>query len=121
MYKTKKSIEKWLSKMNINNYSLRSNLVDVEGDVNLSDRNLEVIPVQFGIVKGYFICSGNNLKSLEGSPKTVGGYFDCSDNKLKSLKGCPKTVGGSFICFRNPLKIQGLPSNHDITELVSYK
>jgi len=89
MYKTKKSIEKWLSKMNIFNYSLRDNLVDVEGNVFLSSSNLEVIPVQFGIVKGDFSCSENNLESLEGCPETVGGGFYCYRNNLKSLKYLP--------------------------------
>ena len=110
MYKTKKSIEKWLSEMNIKNYSLRDNLVDVEGDVDLYGRNLEVIPVQFGIVKGYFYCFQNKLKSLEGSPRTVGGSFYCYDNKLKSLEGSPKTVGGHFNCHRNKLEsLEGSP------------
>ena len=100
MYKTKKSIEKWLSKMDIKNYSLRDNLVDVEGDVDLYGRNLEVIPVQFGIVKGYFWCSSNNLKSLEGCPKTVGGNFNCFRNNLESLKYLPD-IKGELICDDN--------------------
>jgi len=106
----KQEIIDWLSKMNIKNYSLRDNLVDVDGNVNLYDRNLEVIPVQFGIVKGHFSCSGNNLKSLEGIPQTVGGHFYCSKNNLKSLEGCPQTVGGHFWCWYNNLKsLEGSP------------
>jgi len=94
----------WLDKMNIKNYSLRDNLVDVEGDVDLFNRKLKVIPVQFGIVKGYFNCSDNKLKSLEGSPETVEGSFYCFQNNLESLEGSPKTVGGDFSCWANKLE-----------------
>ena len=100
----KQEIIDWLSEMNIKNYSLRDDLVDVEGDVDLFNRKLKVIPVQFGIVKGYFNCSENNLKSLEGCPQTVGGSFSCSWNKLESLEGSPKTVGGDFSCWGNKLE-----------------
>ena len=86
----KQEIIDWLDKMGIENYSLRDDLtVDVEGNVNLYNTNLEVIPVQFGIVKGYFDCFGNKLKSLEGCPQTVGGHFSCFGNKLESLKYLP--------------------------------
>ena len=100
----KQEIIDWLDKMNIKNYSLRDDLVDVEGSVNLYGRKLKVIPVQFGIVKGDFDCSYNNLKSLEGSPKTVGGNFNCWGNNLESLDGCPKTVWGYFDCSNNNLE-----------------
>jgi hypothetical protein len=32
-------------------------------------------------VGGDFICSYNQLTSLDGAPNHVGGDFDCSDNK----------------------------------------
>jgi len=99
-----KEIIDWLSEMDISNYSLRDNLVDVEGSVYLSNMNLKVIPVQFGIVKGGFWCSSNNLKSLEGCPEIVESDFYCYENKLKSLEGSPKTVGGNFWCSRNKLE-----------------
>ena len=107
----KQEIIDWLDKMGIENYSLMDDLtVNVEGHVYLSYRNLEVIPVQFGIVKGGFRCSSNNLKSLEGCPRTVGGSFYCYGNKLESLEGSPKTVGGGFWCSWNKLKsLEGSP------------
>ena len=90
----KQEIIDWLDKMNIFNYSLRDDLtVDVDGSVFLFNKNLKVIPVQFGIVKGDFYCFRNNLKSLEGSPKTVGGHFSCYENKLESLKYLPDIKG----------------------------
>ena len=54
---------------------------DVDGDVDLSNMNLDKIPVKFNLVGGYFYCSNNNLTSLEGCPKEVGGDFYCSYNK----------------------------------------
>ena len=96
----KREIIDWLDKMEIENYSLRDDLVDVEGDVDLSGRNLEVIPVQFGIVKGHFYCWGNDLKSLEGCPKTVGGNFYCFRNNLESLKYLPD-IKGELFCDDN--------------------
>ena len=106
----KQEIIDWLDKMDIENYSLRDDLVDVEGDVDLFNRKLKVIPVQFGIVKGSFYCSRNNLKSLEGCPKTVGGNFNCSRNNLKSLKGSPEIVESGFYCWENNLKsLEGCP------------
>ena len=85
----KREIIDWLSEMNIKNYSLRDDLVDVDGSVFLFNKNLKVIPVQFGIVKGDFSCFQNKLKSLEGCPETVGGVFWCWGNKLESLKYLP--------------------------------
>jgi hypothetical protein len=97
---------------------------DVEGDVDLSDRDLTELPIKFNKVSGYFYCYNNKLTSLKGCPKIVGGdfncynnqltsligspekvgsYFDCHDNKLTSLKGCPKEVGGKFDCSFNNL------------------
>ena len=107
----KQEIIDWLSEMNIKNYSLRADLtVDVDGSVFLFNRNLEVIPVQFGVVKGNFNCSRNNLKSLEGCPQSVGSSFYCSKNNLKSLEGCPRTVEGNFYCWNNNLEsLEGSP------------
>ena len=51
-----------------------------------------------------FDCSGNELTSLEGSPKTVGRDFFCSGNELTSLEGSPKTVGRDFYCYGNKKK-----------------
>jgi len=110
----KQEIIDWLSEMNIKNYSLRDDLVDVDGSVFLFNKNLKVIPVQFGIVKGDFSCFQNKLKSLEGCPETVGGDFFCSKNKLKSLEGCPETVGGVFWCWGN--KLESLKYLPDIKE-----
>ena len=74
-------IGNWLDSMGIHNYTINNDLtVDVDGDVDLYNKNLTKIPVQFNEVLGNFDCSYNNLESLEWHPKYVGGDFDCSHN-----------------------------------------
>jgi len=86
------------------NYTFNDDLsIDVNGNVNLSYRVLTKLPIKFRNVSGFFDCSGNNLTSLEGSPKTLGLNFHCRDNNLKSLVGGPETVGGYFDCSFNKL------------------
>jgi len=111
MLKTKKQIKDWLDQYSIYNYTINKDLtVDVDGDVNLSYENLTEIPVQFGIVGGYFYCYNNQLTSLQGCPKEIGGYFVCSNNQLTSLEHCPKEVGGYFDCYYNQLtSLEGCP------------
>lgn len=95
----------------IENYTINDDLtVDVDGDVDLSNQQLEEIPVIFGKVTGYFNVAINNLKSLEGCPYYVGRWFSCSVNELENLKGSPEEVGGSFFCNNNKLKsLEGMP------------
>ena len=95
----------------------KTGLVNIEGKFDCSHQDLEDFKgVRFGIVDGYFNCSGNKLKSLYGAPKKVTGRiekdgsktrgygdFFCSSNQLTSLNGAPKTVGGYFGCDGNQL------------------
>ena len=106
------NIEKILNELGIENYTIRPDFrVDVDGDVNIRNRNLETLPVRFGKIKGSFDCSNNNLKSLEGAPSQVGYSFSCSYNNLKSLEGAPSQVGDNFYCFNNNLtSLTGAPS-----------
>jgi len=98
-------------KYDIKNYTINDDgSIDVDGDVDLSKRGLERIPIKFIEVTGDFYCYENNLTSLEGCPETVGGDFNCSHNKLISLEGGPKKVGGDFECARNNLtSLKGSP------------
>jgi hypothetical protein len=101
---TKEEIKAWLNKYEVKNYTINDNLtVDVSGNVNLFNKQLEEIPFKFGIVNGTFDCSYNELTSLEFSPNKVVGYFDCNHNKLTSLEFCPQKVSGHFICSYNEL------------------
>ena len=109
--KSKKEIQEWLSEMGVKNYTINSDLtVDVDSDVNLLSLKLSYLPVQFGVVSGYFYCDYNQLTSLKGCPKEVGGHFSCGYNELTSLAGCPKEVGGYFSCEYNELtSLEGCP------------
>ena len=102
---------KWLKKMDITDYSVDSEgFVNVDGDVDISNKKLTSIPVKFGYVGGYFYCHYNNLSSLQGAPREVGGYFYCHYNNLSSLQGAPREVGGSFECWNNNLtSLEGAP------------
>jgi len=75
----------------------------VEGDIDLSDRNLEHLPdLRMVIVTGYFNCSYNRLTDLEGSPASVGAFY-CCHNKLTTLSGAPKDISGEFYYHYNPV------------------
>ncbi len=84
--------------------------ISVDGDVDLSDRSLKIIPLVFKEVSGDFECNHNQLKSLEGCPEKVSGDFVCYNNQLESLQGCPEKVGGDFDCSFNQLtSLEGCP------------
>jgi len=105
MLRNHKEIKAWLDRMEIKNYVINdTGTITVDGDVNISNRKLTSIPVQFRIVYGGFNCNSNKLKSLEGAPREVGGDFNCSGNRLKSLDGSPREVGSSFNCWNNGFK-----------------
>jgi len=72
-------IREWLEQMGIENYTINDDgTVDVDGDVNISNKNLTEIPIQFGKVNGNFWCNNNELTTLKGVPRIVGGIFSCS-------------------------------------------
>lgn len=99
----KQEIIHWCKKMNIKNYSLREDLtIDVSENVNLSNKELKALPYKFGIVQGHFICSKNELLSLNNAPDKVTKIFDCSKNKLTSLNNAPKQVGDIY-CDNNKI------------------
>ena len=106
-YKDKQQIINWLDKYDIKNYTLMPDeqygfVIDVNGSVDLSHKELINIPVKFNEVSGDFHCHINKLTSLEFSPQTVCGNFLCNHNKLTSLEFCPQTVSDSFDCHNNP-------------------
>lgn len=98
-------------KYNIKHYIINEDgTVDVNEDVDLSNKFLTKIPIKFGIVAGEFNIINNQLTSLEGSPNEVYGNFYCSENKLSTLKGGPKSVMGDFYCSKNQLiSLEGSP------------
>lgn len=111
--KSKQEIDSICKKYGIKNYSINiDGSIDVDGDINLSYKELTKIPLKFGKVSGDFHCDGNLLESLEGCPTSVGGGFFCYENQLESLEGCPKSVGGDFFCSNNQLEsLEGCPKS----------
>ena len=90
-------------------YSIRNQVKEIDGEL-VYEWELR-IPKYFNTLRpfsfidrvgGNFICSNNNLTSLEGAPSSVGGNFDCYNNNLTSLEGAPSSVGGNFDCSDNP-------------------
>jgi len=102
-----KDIHKICERYGIANYTINSDgSIDVDGDVDLYWKDLTKLPLKFNNVSGNFICSRNNLTTLEGSPKSVSGHFYCYVNNLTTLEGSPQTVGGNFRCSDNPISDQ---------------
>jgi len=103
-FSSPKPIIDWLDFMNIRNYTINKDLtVDVNGWVILAKKNLLDIPIQFGVVKGDFLCHDNKLTTLRGCPNEVHGRFICSNNFLKDLLFSPKIVTNYFWTTNNPL------------------
>ena len=111
MYSTRAEVENWLISMNVKNYIINEDLtVDVNGNVDLSEKNINKIPIQFNIIKGDFFCIYNSLTNLKGCPKVVYGGFTCRENKLTSLEGCSEVITGYFSCSGNKLtNLEGCP------------
>jgi len=107
----KDQIDLICKKYTIQNYLINADgSIDVDGDVEIYNKNITVSPLVFNIVTGDFAIEECELTSLEGFPRTVGGNFDCSNNKLTSLENGPKKVSGNFYCSRNNLtSLVGLP------------
>lgn len=123
---TEEEITKICKNWNIKNYTINSDgSVDVDGDVSLKYRllklekkwfrsKLDKIPLKFGRVSGNFYCYGNNLTTLEGSPRYIGGEFDCSNNKLTSLVGGPEVVIKTYRANRNQINsFEGFPDDFE--------
>ena len=108
---SKEEIDHLCKKFNIKNYSINSDLsIDVQGDVDLDNLKLRLLPLRFSRVSGNFTCSYNLLTTLEGGPREVGGHFYCHSNHLTTLEGCPREVGGHFYCYSNQLTtLEGCP------------
>ena len=110
---TRKETEAWLHNIGIRSYIIKDDLtVDVIGNVLLYCKNLDYIPVQFGVVSENFSCSDNFLTSLKGCPTKVGWHFDCDNNNLTSLEHCPTKVGGYFSCENNMI-VSEMPEDYN--------
>ncbi len=84
--------------------------INVKGDVDLSDKNLQSIPLKFSRVEGSFWINDNNLRNLQGCPEWVGGDFFVYNNNLSSLVGGPQIVKGEYSARSNKLSsTEGFP------------
>lgn len=94
----------------------------IKGDVNIGNKNLKKITdiLDFSKIEitGNFVCSDNQLTTLEGAPRKVGMGFYCNNNQLTSLEGAPQEIGffttnsrgGTFNCSNNKLtSLKGAP------------
>ena len=109
------NIEAWCDEMGIENYTINSQgEIDVDGDVDLVDKDFKELPHKFGIVNGFFNIRGcNNLTSLKNCPNQVNGdKFSCKDcNNLKTMIGCPSYIKGSLLCnwCKKLISLEGCP------------
>ena len=104
LFENFQDIDSICKKFGIKNYTVNPDgSVDVDDDVDLSNKGLTKLPLKFGRVSGHFDCGDNQFTSLEGSPIHVGGHFECGRNHLTSLEGAPREVGGDFYCNNNQL------------------
>lgn len=101
MLTDKKAIQSWLQSVSILAYSINKDFtVDVMGNVNLSYQKLTHIPIQFGVIKGYFNALCNDFTSFEGFPLVVEGNFQChlnNDIDFSSFK--TQKITKNFFCL----------------------
>ena len=98
----KAEIEAWCEEMGIQNYTINSQgEIDVNGNVDLTERDIKELPYKFGTIKEYFdLGRCKNLISLKNCPNEVCNSFDIDGcSQLSSLEGCPKEVDGNFYCM----------------------
>jgi len=102
---TREEVIEVCERYRIKNYTINDDLsIDVNDNVRLCDEGLEYLPLKFNYVSGYFFCSDNELKTLEGCPQTVGGTFYCPNNELKDLENFPEVSGNVYIT-ENPVDL----------------
>lgn len=96
-------IANFITKYGIKNATLTDEgQINVDGDVNLSNKNLTDpdMTAKFGKVTGNFECSNNQLTNLDFAPDFVGGNFNCSNNNIKDFDDIPiKHVVGNFYAY----------------------
>ena len=112
-------IANFITKYGIQNTNIRKDVnytyvIDINGDVNLSNKNLTDpdMTAKFGKVTGNFECSNNQLTNLDFAPDCVGGNFNCSNNNIKDFDDIPiRHVVGNFYAYgADPDKLSKLES-----------
>lgn len=104
LLKNKKDIVNWLNFYKISNYIIHPDMsVDVNDNVDISNKNLDFIPVKFNRITGFFDCSHNNFSDLSSGPKIVMRTLACRFNKIKSLSNYDVQIGWALDCEHNEL------------------
>lgn len=107
----RRRISDWLDNMEVENYSINSDLtVDVDGDVHLDDNLLTELPVQFGKVDGFFSVDDNLLSSMKGFPKEINYSLYIANNRLTEIEYLPK--GTSVVECEGNLEILYRPEGY---------
>ena len=88
-------------KLDLNDFEITNQGVNVNGDVWFNDMLLDKIPFKFNKVNGNFLCHQNKLLNLQGAPNIVTGDFYCQSNRLSTLYGGPMQVGGNYYAYAN--------------------
>lgn len=78
----------------------------VMGNFNLSNKNLQSMPVNIVACFGNFDISNNNISSFEGVPHTINGYFNCSYNNFNTLQYFPTSISGYVDVRQNKAKFK---------------
>lgn len=79
-------------------YSVSSDgLLNIEGSIIISARNLKELPVKFGTVTGLFFLSGNMINSLNGIPDSVDNFSLGNLPSLKEIDYLPKEIKQTII------------------------
>jgi len=78
-------------------------VVNVSGGIQMRNKHIHEIPVQFGTVTGRFEVTSMNITTLKGCPRVVMGTFSCAGCDLTSLEGGPEQVHGFYACNYNRL------------------
>lgn len=144
-----KHIRYWCGEMGIKKMKINDDwTIDVFDDF-IEFGRFDFLPLQFNIVHGNFSVSDCGLKSLYGCPKIVEGNFvcsrnqitslqygpeqtdryDCSRNDISSLEFSPRNVYGDFNCSETKiLNFEGSPGHiegnmfcDDLPNIESYK
>ena len=104
LYENFDGIIKICKNNNFKSFVINTNgTVDVNSDVDLSNKNLIKLPVKFNTINGSFYCNNNKFETLEDFPKKIDGDFDCSSNKLMVLYGFPEYFNGQLTIKNNPI------------------
>lgn len=91
--------------------------INVDGDVDIDGEEFPdgKIDIKFNEIKGNFIMTDCNVKTLENGPKKVDGSFTVNNCSLESLEGCPESVGEFNVVGCDFVDEDDIPEECEIT------